>query len=191
MLQHDYSPMAPLAPLSLTQRQRDLLQALVARYAATERPVSRETLAAALDCPPQTLDHQITPLTARQLIESFRGPTGGYRPMARTYEVLACDEINRPATTPVTHDDQHVESQTVRAIEFPAVHDPTRWQAVIRLDGPLTDIESGETISVGPTPVSQLRVSGTVDETRPATGTLILTLDALHAPAETHEEQTN
>lgn len=84
-----------MTPISLTQRQRNLLQALVTHYTTTERPATRKTLAAVLECPPATLARQMKPLKARHLVESFRGPTGGYTPTAQTYAVLARQEIER------------------------------------------------------------------------------------------------
>lgn len=180
-----------MSPITLTQRQQEILQTLIGRYRATECPVPRETLAAALDCPPATIDRQIKLFKARQLVESFSGPTGGYRPTARTYEVLASQEIEQPAATPVMHDGQRVEGVLVQEIAFPAVHDPTRCHAMIRLDESLPDIAPGEPISVSPTPLSKLRVAGTVAETSPATASLLLTIDALHAPAKRPDGQAN
>ena len=63
-----------------------------------------------------------------------------------------------------------------------SVHHPNLCRAEIRIRGSVRDFHEGDSIKVGPTPLSKLVVEGTVEGKDETSNILILEIDDMRAP---------
>ncbi len=123
-------------------------------------------------------------LTALQLVEGVPVPKGGYKPTANAYEALDVDQMDEAAAVPLVHNDELVDNANVKTIDLSSVHHPELCRAEIHLQGSVRDFHEGDEIIVGPTPLSKLRITGTLDGRDDSNNILILQIDDMLAPAE-------
>jgi len=126
-------------------------------------------------------------LKALQLVEGVPGPKGGYKPTANAYEALDVQRMDEPAEVKLTHNGESVESLNIEGIDLSSVHHPELCRAEIHVQGSVRDFHEGDSVGVGPTPLSKLRIEGTVDGKDGTANVLILRIDDMRAPAEEPE----
>jgi predicted transcriptional regulator len=173
-----------MSSIELTASQKTILRALVDRYTQVETAVKGEAIAEEVDRNPGTIRNQMQSLKALQLVEGVPGPKGGYRPTTNAFEALEIEQIDSPAVVPVSRNGDPVEDVNVQDIDLTTVFNPDLCRAEIQVRGSIKDFHEGDAVSVGPTPISKLRVDGTVDAKDEANNVVILKIEDMIAPAE-------
>lgn len=173
-----------MSSIELTSSQKTILTALTNLHRETEDAVKGEDIAEEVDRNPGTIRNQMQSLKALQLVEGVPGPKGGYKPTAAAYEALDVDQMDDPAAVPFSHNGEAIESATVESIDLSSVHHPELCRAEIHLQGSISDFHEGDTVTVGPTPLSKLKIVGTLDAKDETNSILILEIDEMLAPAE-------
>jgi len=173
-----------MSSIELTPSQKSILTALTNLHRQAEDTVKGEQIAEEVDRNPGTIRNQMQSLKALQLVEGVPGPKGGYRPTANAYEALDVDQMDEAAAVPLVHNDELVDNANVESIDLSSVHHPELCRAEIHLQGSVRDFHEGDEIIVGPTPLSKLRITGTLDGRDDSNNILILQIDDMLAPAE-------
>ena len=106
-------------------------------------------------------------------------PSAGY-----SYETLDIERIDDPASVRLMQNDELIESVDIEEIDLSSVHHPELCRAEIHLQGSIRDFHDGDEIIIGPTPLSKLRITGTIDGKDETNSILILQVDDMLAPAE-------
>ena len=176
-----------MSSIELTSSQRAILQELVNLYRESESAVKGEDIAAEVDRNPGTIRNQMQSLKALQLVEGVPGPKGGYKPTATAYDALQMQQLDRPADVPLYHNEEVIPEANVERIDLTSVHHPEACRAEIRLRGSISRFSEGDSVTVGPTPLSKLRIDGTVEGRDDTNNSLILTIDDMKAPTEPPE----
>jgi len=176
-----------MSSIELTPSQKTILTALINLHRESEDAVKGEDIAEEVDRNPGTIRNQMQSLKALQLVEGVPGPKGGYKPTATAYEALDIQQMDEPAAVPMTHEGEEVTEGNVEGIDLSSVHHPELCRAEIHIQGSVRDIHEGDTVVVGPTPLSKLKVEGTVDGKDDTANILILKIDDMVAPAEEPE----
>ena len=171
-----------MSSIELTPSQRAILQELVNLFQESERAVKGEAIAAEVDRNPGTIRNQMQSLKALQLVEGVPGPKGGYKPTAAAYDTLQIEQMEQEADVPLYHNDDLVPEANVEQIDLTSVHHPEECRAKVRLRGSLSTFSTGDGVTVGPTPLSKLRIDGTVEGKDDTNNALILTIDDMQAP---------
>jgi predicted transcriptional regulator len=172
-----------MSSIELTPSQQNILQELVNLYRQSERAVKGEDIAAEVDRNPGTIRNQMQSLKALQLVEGVPGPKGGYKPTANAYDALQVQEMDKAADVPLAHNGEPVEAANVEEIDLTSVHHPKKCRAEIKLQGSISPFHEGDTVTVGPTPLSKLRIVGTVEGQDDTNNIVVLTIDDMIAPA--------
>jgi predicted transcriptional regulator len=173
-----------MSSIELTSSQKTILTALINLHRETEDAVKGEDIAAEVDRNPGTIRNQMQSLKALQLVEGVPGPKGGYKPTANAYEALDVDQMDEPAAVPLLHNGDPVDTANVGEIDLSSVHHPDLCRAEIHVQGSVREFHEGDSVRVGPTPLSKLVVDGTVDGKDDTDNILILRIDDMRAPAE-------
>jgi predicted transcriptional regulator len=176
-----------MSSIELTPSQKTILQELVNLFRESETAVKGEDIAERVDRNPGTIRNQMQSLKALQLVEGVPGPKGGYKPTASAYDALKIQEMDQAADVPFRHDGKLVEEANVQEIDLTSVHHPELCRAEIKLQGSIADFSEGDSISVGPTPLSKLLVEGTIEGKDDTNNSLILTIDNMKAPSGDEE----
>jgi predicted transcriptional regulator len=172
-----------MSSIELTPSQKKILEALINLYRETETAVKGEDIAEEVDRNPGTIRNQMQSLKALQLVEGVPGPKGGYKPTGNAYDALQIQEMEQAADVPFRHNGDLIEGANVQEIDLTSVHHPELCRAEIRLQGSISNFHEGDTIAVGPTPLSKLLIEGTLDGKDDTNNSLILTIDNMKAPA--------
>jgi len=173
-----------MSSIELTSSQRDILSALVDLHREREDAVKGETIASEVGRNAGTIRNQMQSLKALQLVEGVPGPKGGYRPTTKAFEALDVQRMDDPASTPLSLEGDRQESLNVQEIDLTSVHHPELCRAEVTVQGSIRHIGDGDSVTVGPTPLSKLVIEGTVDGKQEAANTLVLKIDGMEAPAE-------
>ena len=173
-----------MSSIELTASQRAILQELVNLYRGSESAVKGEAIADGVDRNPGTIRNQMQSLKALQLVEGVPGPKGGYRPMATAYDALQMEQMDQAADVPLAHKGESVPEANVEQIDLTSVHHPEECRAKVRLRGSISAFSKSDSVTVGPTPLSKLRIDGTVEGKDDTNNSLILTIDNMRAPVE-------
>jgi len=172
-----------MSSIDLTSSQEAILRALVDRYVQTDSPVRGETIAEALDRHPGTIRNQMQNLTTVGLAEGIPGPQGGYRPTETAFDHLGIAQMESPARIPVTRNGEVVENINVQDIQLATVQDPNNCQAKVDIQGPIGGFKVGDSVSVGPTPKTKLKIDGVVADKDKAQSLVIIDIKNMVAPA--------
>jgi len=172
-----------MSSIELTPSQKNILQELVNLYRQSESAVKGEDIAEQVDRNPGTIRNQMQSLKALQLVEGVPGPKGGYKPTSNAYDALQVQDMDEAADVPLKHNGEAVPGANVEEIDLTSVHHPEECRAEIKLQGSVSDFHEGDTVTVGPTPLSKLRIVGTVEGKDDTSNILILTIDDMKAPA--------
>ena len=172
-----------MSSIELTPSQKTILQELINLFRDSESAVKGEDIAAEVDRNPGTIRNQMQSLKALQLVEGVPGPKGGYKPTAAAYDALEIQDMDQAADVPLTLNGEPVEGANVQEIDLTRVHHPELCRAEIRLQGSIADFHEGDTVVVGPTPLSKLVIEGSLEGKDDTNNSLILTIDEMVAPA--------
>lgn len=148
--------------MKLTAVQREILQALIDLHYTTQGAVQGKDIAEKLNRHPGTIRNQMVALRALGLVEGVSGPRGGYYPNSDAFTSLDMEELKEEAYVPIYLDGQAVENVTVVGVELTSISDPKKCRALIHVKGPLKDLNIGDVITAGPTPVQKLMIKGRV-----------------------------
>ena len=176
-----------MSSIELTSSQKSILTALINLYGEQEDAVKGEAIAEEVDRNPGTIRNQMQSLKALQLVEGVPGPKGGYKPTSNAYEALDIQRMDEPANVPIYHESEEVEGVNVDGIDLSSVHHPELCRAEIHVQGSVRDFHEGDSVAVGPTPLSKLVIDGTVDGKDDTANILILRIDDMRAPDEPAE----
>jgi predicted transcriptional regulator len=176
-----------MSSIELTSSQKSILTALINLYGEQEDAVKGEAIAEEVDRNPGTIRNQMQSLKALQLVEGVPGPKGGYKPTSNAYEALDIQRMDEPADVPIFHEGEQVEGINVDGIDLSSVHHPELCRAEIHVQGSVRDFHEGDSVTVGPTPLSKLVIDGTVDGKDDTANVLILRIDDMRAPDEPAE----
>lgn len=171
-----------MSSIELTASQRRILSALVDLHADGDEAVKGEAIAEAVDRNPGTIRNQMQSLKALQLVEGVPGPKGGYKPLAAAYETLEIQDIESAAEVPLYHEGEQVEGVNVEEIDLTTVHHPELCRAEVHVRGNVRGFEEDDHVTVGPTPLADLTIEGTVDGTDDTSSVLILRIESMLAP---------
>ena len=178
-----YTERGNMSSIELTPSQKNILQELVNLYRESESAVKGEDIAAEVDRNPGTIRNQMQSLKALQLVEGVPGPKGGYKPTATAYDALQIQDMDQAAEVPLRHNGDLVEHSNVEEIDLTSVHHPEECRAEIQLQGSISGFHEGDSVTVGPTPLSKLQIIGPVEGKDDTNNKLILTIDDMRAPA--------
>ena len=171
-----------MSSIELTASQKTILTALVDLYRSEEEAVKGETIAEEVDRNPGTIRNQMQSLKALRLVEGVPGPKGGYKPTASAYEALDIEEIDQPAEVPLYLNGELVDNANVEEVDLTSVHHPDLCRAEVHIRGSIRNFHEGDSVRVGPTPLSKLVVHGTLDGKDETNNILILEIDSMEAP---------
>ncbi|MFB6142011.1 MAG: Rrf2 family transcriptional regulator [Halorientalis sp.] len=171
-----------MSSIELTPSQKTILQKLVNLYRQSESAVKGEDIAAEVDRNPGTIRNQMQSLKALQLVEGVPGPKGGYKPTSNAYDALQVQDMDEAADVPLEHNGEPLPDANVEEIDLTSVHHPEECRAEVKLQASLSDFHEGDTVTVGPTPLSKLQIIGTVEGKDDTSNVLILTIDDMRAP---------
>lgn len=171
-----------MSSIELTSSQKSILTALINLHRETEEAVKGEDIAQEVDRNPGTIRNQMQSLKALQLVEGVPGPKGGYKPTATAYEALDVEQMDEPAVVPLEHNGETVEDVNVVEIDLSSVHHPQLCRAEIHIQGSVQDYHEGDSVVIGPTPLSKLVIEGTVDGKDDTGNILILQINEMRAP---------
>ncbi|OYR40199.1 TrmB family transcriptional regulator [Halorubrum sp. Ib24] len=176
-----------MSSIELTSSQKSILTALINLYGEQEDAVKGEAIAEEVDRNPGTIRNQMQSLKALQLVEGVPGPKGGYKPTSNAYEALDIQRMDEPADVPIFHEGEEVTGVNVDGIDLSSVHHPELCRAEIHVQGSVRSFHEGDSVTVGPTPLSKLVIDGTVDGKDDTANILILRIDDMRAPDEPAE----
>lgn len=172
-----------MSSIELTPSQKRILSALVNLHRQSEDAVKGEDIAEEVDRNPGTIRNQMQSLKALQLVEGVPGPKGGYKPTASAYRALEIERMDQPAEVPLTRNGDPVEDANVEGIDLTSVHHPELCRAEISVQGSVREFHEGDSVVVGPTPLSRLLIEGTMEGKDDTNDILILSIDDMRAPA--------
>ncbi|PSP60722.1 TrmB family transcriptional regulator [Halobacteriales archaeon QH_8_64_26] len=172
-----------MSSIELTPSQKRILSALVNLHRQSEDAVKGEDIAEEVDRNPGTIRNQMQSLKALQLVEGVPGPKGGYKPTANAYQALEIERMDQPADVELTRNGESVTDANVEGIDLTSVHHPELCRAEISIRGSIREFHEGDSVVVGPTPLSQLLIEGILDGKDDTNDILILTIDDMRAPA--------
>lgn len=173
-----------MSAIELTSSQKRVLTSLVNLAENTDRPVSGREIAEAIDRKAGTVRNRMQSLRNLQLVEGVPGPKGGYVPTDGAYETLGIEQMDGAARTPVECEGTPVKEVNVEAIDLSSVANPELCRAELVMRGPVGTFDTGDRITVGPTPAAGLRLSGTVDATNVDGNRLLLRVDGMETPSK-------
>lgn len=169
--------------MDLTSSQQETLNALLNAHETSDGAVSADDIAATVDLHPGSVRDQMQVLKSAGLVESVMGPTGGYEPTSRAFEVLDRERLEDVETLPLAHGYERIDA-TVASIDFTNVHHPTACRARVRFQQSVSRFTAGDPVVVGPTPRTGLVLAGEVDALDTAANELQLDVTRLDAPTE-------
>ncbi len=149
--------------MKLTPVQREILLALIDLYHKTKSgAIKGEDIADLVKKNPGTIRNQMQALRSLGLVEGVPGPKGGYVPTTEGYKILDFDKMEKEIQIPIFIGDRMLEDLTVRDIDLIDISNPDKCRATIHAIGDMREIEIGDIVTVGPTPVNKLIIKGRV-----------------------------
>ncbi len=147
----------------LTSVQKEILQTLINLYQSSSgKSIKGEDIAEVMGRNPGTIRNQMQSLRSLGLVKGVPGPRGGYKPTIEAYHSLNISVSDQDSKVPIYKNGKKVEDVSVAKIEFTSVPQPSECEAAIKILGSIKDLNLGDTISIGPTPVNNLGVIGEI-----------------------------
>lgn len=147
----------------LTSVQKEILQNLINLYQSSEgKSIKGEDIAEVMDRNPGTIRNQMQSLRSLGLVKGVPGPHGGYKPTVEAYNSLNISVSDKDSQVPIYKDGEQVEGVTVAKIEFTSVPQTEGCEAAIKVLGNIKNLNLGDVIRIGPTPVNNLGVIGQI-----------------------------
>ena len=147
----------------LTSVQKEILQTLINLYQSSNgKSIKGEDIAEVMARNPGTIRNQMQSLRSLGLVKGVPGPRGGYKPTIEAYHSLNISVSDEDSKVPIYKNGERIEDISVAKIEFTSVPQPSECEAAIKVLGSIKDLNLGDTISIGPTPVNNLGVMGVI-----------------------------
>ena len=147
----------------LTSVQKEILQTLINLYQSSNgKSIKGEDIAEVMNRNPGTIRNQMQSLRSLSLVKGVPGPRGGYKPTIEAYHALNISVSDNDSKVPIYKNGKRIEDISVAKIEFTSVPQPSECEAAIKVLGSIKDLNLGDEISIGPTPVNNLGVMGTI-----------------------------
>jgi predicted transcriptional regulator len=147
----------------LTSVQKEILQTLINLYQSSNgKSIKGEDIAEVMNRNPGTIRNQMQSLRSLGLVKGVPGPRGGYKPTIEAYHSLNISISDNDSKVPIYINGERLDDISVARIEFTSVPQPTECEAAIRVLGSIKDLNLGDTVRIGPTPVNNLGVMGTI-----------------------------
>ena len=147
----------------LTSVQKETLQTLINLYQSSNgKSIKGEDIAEVMGRNPGTIRNQMQSLRSLGLVKGVPGPRGGYKPTIEAYHSLNISVSDRDSKVPIYKNGKRLEDISVAKIEFTSVPQPTECEAAIKVLGSIKDLNLGDVIRIGPTPVNNLGVMGEI-----------------------------
>lgn len=148
--------------MELSPIQREILAALINTVRQKNAAVRGREIAQIIDRNPGTVRNQMQTLKVLQLVEGVPGPKGGYKPTEKAYEVIGIGGMGEEEVVRIHRDGVEIEGATVSQIIFTTIRHPYLCYASIKVIGNIRSINTGDKITIGPTPVNKLMIRGEV-----------------------------
>ncbi len=147
----------------LTSVQKEILQTLINLYQSSNgKSIKGEDIAEVMNRNPGTIRNQMQSLRSLSLVKGVPGPRGGYKPTIEAYHSLNISVSDNDSKVPIYKNGEKIEDISVAKIEFTSVPQPGECEAAIKVLGSIKDLNLGDTIRIGPTPVNNLGVIGEI-----------------------------
>ncbi len=149
--------------LGLTQIQKDILYALITLYKKKKgMPVKGEEISELINRNPGTIRNQMQALRALGLVEGAPGPKGGYRPTGKAFELLSITRPEKSVRVPVIVNGILMEDLSAEEMILPSLSHPEVCEARVKIIGDIRGIMPNDEVIIGPTPVNEMLVYGSV-----------------------------
>ena len=147
----------------LTSVQKEILQTLINLYQSSNgKSIKGEDIAEVMGRNPGTIRNQMQSLRSLGLVKGVPGPRGGYKPTIEAYHSLNISVSDEDSKVPIYKNDERLDDISVARIEFTSVPQPSECEAAIKVLGSIKDLNLGDMIRIGPTPVNNLGVMGEI-----------------------------
>ena len=147
----------------LTSVQKEILQTLINLYQSSDgKSIKGEDIAEVMNRNPGTIRNQMQSLRSLSLVKGVPGPRGGYKPTIEAYHSLNITVTDQDSKVPIYKNGERIEDISVARIEFTSVPQPTECEAAIKVLGSIKDLNLGDIVRIGPTPVNNLGVMGEI-----------------------------
>ena len=147
----------------LTSVQKEILQTLINLYQSSSgKSIKGEDIAEVMGRNPGTIRNQMQSLRSLGLVKGVPGPRGGYKPTIEAYHSLNISVSDEDSKVPIYKNDERLDDISVARIEFTSVPQPSECEAAIKVLGSIKDLNLGDMIRIGPTPVNNLGVMGEI-----------------------------
>ncbi|MGB9938138.1 MAG: CBS domain-containing protein [Methanobacterium sp.] len=147
----------------LTSVQKEILQSLINLYRKSKgKSIKGEEIAEIMNRNPGTIRNQMQSLRSLGLVKGVPGPRGGYKPTIEAYHNLNISSIDKEALVPIFKAGKELADVNVAKIEFTSIPHPGECEAAIKLVGNIKQLDLGDKVRIGPTPVNKLVVNGMV-----------------------------
>ena len=147
----------------LTSVQKEILQTLINLYQTSDgKSIKGEDIAEVMNRNPGTIRNQMQSLRSLSLVKGVPGPRGGYKPTIEAYHNLNISVTDNEFDVPMYKNGSRIEGVSVAKIEFTSVPHPGECEAVIKVLGNIKDLNLGDIVRIGPTPVNNLGIIGEI-----------------------------
>ena len=147
----------------LSAVQKEILQTLINLYQKSNgKSVKGEDIAEFMGRNPGTIRNQMQALRSLNLSKGVPGPHGGYKPTIEAYQRLNIPITTSESEVPISKGGDVLDNISVAKIEFVSIPHPGECEAVIKVLGSIKDLDIGDSIVIGPTPVNKLSISGVI-----------------------------
>lgn len=147
----------------LTSVQKEILQSLINLYRNSKgKSIKGEEIAEIMSRNPGTIRNQMQSLRSLGLVKGVPGPRGGYKPTIEAYHTLNISATGKETLVPIFRDGKELDDISVAKIEFTSIPHPGECEAAIKAVGSIKQLDLGDRIRVGPTPVNKLVINGVI-----------------------------
>lgn len=147
----------------LTSVQKEILQTLINLYQTSDgKSIKGEDIAEVMNRNPGTIRNQMQSLRSLSLVKGVPGPRGGYKPTIEAYHTLNISVTDNESNVPMFKEGNLVEGVSVAKIEFTSIPNPGECEAAIKVLGNIKDLNLGDIVRIGPTPVNNLGIIGEI-----------------------------
>ncbi|MEN4018423.1 MAG: CBS domain-containing protein [Methanobacterium sp.] len=147
----------------LTSVQKEILQSLINLYRKSKgKSIKGEEIAEIMNRNPGTIRNQMQSLRSLGLVKGVPGPRGGYKPTIEAYHTLNISAFDKEALVPIFKQGKKVGDLNVARIEFTSIPHPGECEAAIKVIGNIKQLDLGDKVRIGPTPVNKLVLNGMV-----------------------------
>ena len=147
----------------LTSVQKEILQSLINLYREGRgTSVKGEEIAELMNRNPGTIRNQMQSLRSLGLVKGVPGPRGGYKPTIEAYQTLNISSSGAEKHVPLFKAGKELKGVSVAKVEFTSIPHPAECEAKITILGSIKELDLGDKIRIGPTPVNKLTITGTI-----------------------------